>query len=49
VLVLADGTGLFQQLIDQGCLAVVDVRDDGDAADFDGTRINKSARDWRGV
>ena len=32
LLVLAEGAGLLQQLVDQRRLAVVDVRDDGDVA-----------------
>ena len=31
-LVLAEGAGLLQQLVDEGGLAVVDVGDDGDVA-----------------
>ena len=31
-LVVPEGTGLAQQGINEGCLAVVDVRDDGDVA-----------------
>src|SRR3990167_4927188 len=33
VLIVAEGAGLTQQLIDQGRLAMVDVRDDGDVSD----------------
>ena len=36
-LVVAEGAGLAEQLVDQGRLAVIDVRDDGDVAElFDG-------------
>ena len=33
-LVVAEGAGLLQQLVDEGRLAMVDVRDDRDVADF---------------
>ena len=36
LLVFAEGAGLFQELVDEGGLAMIDVRDDGDVADFHG-------------
>ena len=34
LLVGAEGAGLLQQVVHQGCLAMVDMRDDGDVANF---------------
>ena len=33
-LVLTEGSGLLQQAIDQGCFAMVDMRDDRDVAEI---------------
>src|SRR5690606_2070263 len=43
-LVLAEGAGLAQQLVDEGGLAVVDVGDDGDVADGAGHGGGKSLK-----
>ena len=44
VLVLAHRAGLLEQLVHQRGLAMVDMGDDGDVADFHDTRINKRKR-----
>ena len=41
-LVLAEGAGLLEQLVDEGRLAVVDVGDDGDVAELHGPSKGKS-------
>jgi hypothetical protein len=43
-LVLAEGAGLLEELVHQGCLAVVDVRDDRDVADIHGALFRGTAR-----
>ena len=43
-LVLAVGAGLLQQAVDQGGLAVVDVRDDGDVAEIHAEALKNQAR-----
>ena len=41
LLVFAEGAGLLQQPVDQGRLAVVDVRDDRDVAQFHGRSLGR--------
>ena len=44
VLVVAEGAGLAEQLVDEGGLAMIDMGDDGDVADLHDGLVEKGAR-----
>ena len=41
LLVVAEGVGLFEESVDEGGFAVINVGDNGDVADGDHLRINE--------
>jgi hypothetical protein len=47
-LIVAEGAGLAEQLIDESRLAVIDVRDDRHVAEAHGNLISRVKKGWRG-